>query len=164
MKLYEIKDTYLAFMEAVESGEIPEEAIADTLAGVEGDFADKADNIACLIKSLKAEAAAIKQEADALTARVKSKANHAERLATYLLETMQALGKDKLETARNALKITQNPPRVVITDQSILYTLRPDLFTTSAPEPNKTAIKAAINDGVNIIGAELQASFRLGVK
>jgi hypothetical protein len=45
MNLYEINTEYLALMSAVENGEIPEEAIADTLEGIEGlfDFKGVAD-------------------------------------------------------------------------------------------------------------------------
>lgn len=164
MKLYEIKDTYLALIEAMESGEIPEEAIADTLEAVEGEFSDKADNIACLHKALKAEAAAIKQEADALASRAKAKMSKADALADYLLGSMQALGKDKLETPRNVLKVTLNPPSVVVTDEQALFSTRPDLFTTPEPIPNKTAIKASLNDGAELVGVELKRGYRLGVK
>lgn len=64
MKLYEISENYRAFMAAVDAGEIPEDAVADTLDGIEGAFDDKADAIACLIKELRLEAAGIKTEAD----------------------------------------------------------------------------------------------------
>ena len=50
MNLYEISADYQRFQEQVESGEIPEEAIADTLEAIEGNFDDKVDSIACIIK------------------------------------------------------------------------------------------------------------------
>ena len=52
MTLYEINQTYQEFFDKVESGEIPEEAVSDTLESLDGEFEDKADNIACYIKSL----------------------------------------------------------------------------------------------------------------
>lgn len=36
MTLYEISSTYAAFFAAVENGDIPEEAITDTLQGLSG--------------------------------------------------------------------------------------------------------------------------------
>ena len=48
MKLYEIAAEYQAFLDAVEAGEIPEEAIGDTLDGIVGEFDQKADNIAAI--------------------------------------------------------------------------------------------------------------------
>ena len=62
MNLYEISVDYRRFQEQVESGEIPEEAIADTLEAIEGNFDDKVDSIACIIKSLLAEAKEINEK------------------------------------------------------------------------------------------------------
>ena len=46
MTLYEIATDYKNFIEAVENGEIPEEAITDTLESIQSLLEDKADNIA----------------------------------------------------------------------------------------------------------------------
>ena len=55
MKLYEISDEYNQFLQAVEDEEVPIEAVADTLEGIKGEFNEKADNIACMIKNQEAE-------------------------------------------------------------------------------------------------------------
>lgn len=164
MKLYEITDTYRAFMDAVDAGEIPEEAIADTLASIDGEFDDKADNVACMIKSITAEAAAIKAEADALTNRAKAKAAAADRMRDYLLANMQALDKKKIETPRNVISLAKKPDSVVINDEAELYKLHPDLFTTPAPVPSKSDIKERLKNGEQLIGCELRGGFRLAVK
>ena len=52
MKLYEIANDYLALLQAIDEGEIPEEAIADTLEAIEGEIEFKADNLACVLKTL----------------------------------------------------------------------------------------------------------------
>ena len=62
MKLYEIANDYLALLQAIDEGEIPEEAIADTLEAIEGEIEFKADNLACVLKTLNAEVSAIKAE------------------------------------------------------------------------------------------------------
>ena len=36
MYLYELTDEYLKLLDAIDAGEIPDEAIEDTLAGIEG--------------------------------------------------------------------------------------------------------------------------------
>ena len=50
MRLYDIKEEYLKFKEMTENGEIPPEAVGDTLACIEGEPEVNADNIACIIK------------------------------------------------------------------------------------------------------------------
>lgn len=117
MKLYEISDTYRAFMAALDAGEIPEDAIGDTLDGIEGAFDDKADSIACLIKELRLEAAGIKTEADNLTARARRAQAKADRLQSYLFTHMQAMGKSRITTSRNALSLRKGPVSCRIEDE-----------------------------------------------
>ena len=93
MKLYEIAKEYQAFLDAVEAGEIPEEAIGDTLDGIVGEFDQKADNIACAIKGYMAEADALKKEEGALRDRRDSKMRKADQMKHYLSEQMQKMGK-----------------------------------------------------------------------
>ena len=93
MALYEIGQAYQYFLEQVEAGEVPEEAINDTLSGIEGDFKEKADNIACMIKNLERFIDAIKMEEKSLYTRRKSKENQVQRLKNYLMNSMLVLGK-----------------------------------------------------------------------
>ena len=63
MKLYEIKRNCLQDLQTWwKMARLKEDAIADTLESIEGEFEDKADNIACLIKTFDAEVEAIKAE------------------------------------------------------------------------------------------------------
>ena len=168
MKLYEIADTYRAFMAAVDAGEIPEDAVADTLDGIEGEFEQKADNIACLIKELRLEAQAIKEEADRLTARQRQKQAAADRLARYLQAHMQAMGKGKIETARNRITIKKNPVSCKILDEdTVLGFLQ--LHGMADCYKQETTIKKRellmrLKDGDEIPGAELDVSERIEIK
>ena len=118
--LYEISAQYASFLSAVESGEIPDEAIEDTLAGLDGDLNDKVDNIACLIKQLSAEADAIKTERDRLAERQQIKVHKAERLKDYIRQAMALSGKKKIETARNCVSLGKPGQRVEITNLDAL--------------------------------------------
>lgn len=70
-----------------------QEAWFDTLTGIEEEFDVKAENIAAYIKSLKAEADALKAEETALNRRRKVKESQIERMKTYLLENMQLINR-----------------------------------------------------------------------
>lgn len=86
MHLYEISENFRT-MAAMLEDEDPEvqAAAKDTLEAIQGEFSDKADNIACLIKELKADAEAIKEEADKLSQRAKAKKSKADwERAVYL--------------------------------------------------------------------------------
>lgn len=168
MKLYEIADTYRAFMAAVDAGEIPEDAVADTLDGIEGEFEAKADSIACLIKELRLEAKGIKEEADNLYVRQKQKQARADWLARYLQANMQATGNGKIETARNRITIKKNPVSCKILDEdTVLGFLQ--LHGMADCYKQETTIKKRellmrMKDGDEIPGAELDVSERIEIK
>lgn len=157
MTLYDISTQYQEFLSKVESGEIPEEAVSDTLEGLDGVFDEKADNIACVIKSLNAESQAIKEERDKLADRQKSKENTAQRLKDYLFTQMAFLGKTKLETARNVLSFRKSEAVVIVGDV-------PEKYLKVKTEPDKTAIKAALKAGADVPGAHIEQREGLVIK
>lgn len=165
MKLYELENDYMALMQAIEDGEIPEEAVADTLEAITGEIEVKADNIACLLKNLKAEAEAIRAEELRLAERRKAKENTHERLKEYLSDVLQRTGIDKVETARN--KITFRKSESVEVDETFIAWAtehRDDLLKYSVPTANKTAIKTAIKEGAEIVGAKLVSNRNIQIK
>lgn len=157
MRLYELTTDFLSFVEAVDNDEIPEEAIADTLESITMDIEDKADNIACMLKSLDAEITAIKAEATRLVERGRAKEKTYDRIKEYLADNLQRVGINNLETVRN--KITFRKSESVEVDEATFLgwadVHRDDLLTYTAPKANKTAIKKALKDGEAIPGAQI---------
>lgn len=149
--LYEIADNLAELFKAIEAGEIPEEAVQDTLDAAEGELADKIDNIACYIKQLQGEAAAIKTEEMALCARRKSKEGRADRLTRYLFDCLKRCGSERMETARSLVAIRKNPPAVQIADESRFVEWarenEAELLNFPAPKPDKTRIKEFLKAG-----------------
>ena len=168
MTLYDINQSRLEFFERIASGEIPEEAIPDTLASMDGEFDDKADNIACFIKSLLYDAQAIKSEADTLILRAFSKTHKAEKLTDHLFGELKFAGKSKIETARNILQIKSNPLSVQIANPERFIAWAKEnndsLLTYKEPAPDKKAIKTALQDGIKIPNVELVHAEKLTIK
>ena len=167
MTLYEIATDYKNFIEAVENGEIPEEAITDTLESIQSLLEDKADNIACLIKNMVADAEAIKAEETRLAERRKQKEATAERLKTYLSDMLTKAGQTKLETARNKMSFRKS--EVVTVDNEAEFiewamNENRDLLTFKAPTISKTAIKKALADGQAIDGVRIESKSNLQIK
>lgn len=165
MKLYEIAKDYLSFMEAIENEEIPEEAIADTLEAIEGEIEIKADNIACILKSLEAEATALKAEETKLAERRKAKERTYDRLKQYLSDTLQAIGLYKMESARNKISFRKSEA-VEVADGFIEWAKenRDDLLTYAQPKANLTAIKKLLKDGEEVAGAQLITKQNIQIK
>ena len=169
MRLYEIAQVLIDLRRDIEEGNIPEEAIADTLECVELALEDKADNIACWIKNLNAETAAIKAEEDKLKERRQAKEREAERLQRYLADMLTMAGVDKVETARNKITFRKNPPKVVIADEAAFIKWAQDnekgyFLNYGKPSISKTNVKDALDRGEAIPGATVASSVNIQIK
>ena len=149
MKLYEIDNAILECID-LETGEIIDTEQLDKLQ-MERDT--KLENVACWIKDLKAEAEALKNEKQALAERQKVAENKAESLKKWLAYALQG---EKFKTTKCAISFRKTEA-VEVTDEGLnnLMKEHDELLTYKAPEPNKTAIKQAIKDGLNVAGVQL---------
>lgn len=166
MTLYELGDQYKLLQHRIEEGEIPEEAIEDTLESIEGEFKHKTDNIACMIKNLEGESDLIKKEAESQLKRAASKKRKADRLKEYLKSQLAYLNIAKIETPRNCVSLKSNPAKLEIHPDFVNWAQNDneDLLKYQVPLPNKTAIKAAIQSGFNIPYVEVKKTERLEIK
>lgn len=141
----------------------------DTLDGIEGEIESKAENIACCIKDLRAESAAIATEKKQLDAREKRAKAKIQSLSAYLLETMQRVNLRKISTPRAALSVSDGRLSVKIPDEAGFIKWaqnsgRDDLLNFKAPEISKTAVRSAIEGGEEIPGASLGKTPSITIK
>lgn len=159
MRLFEITAAYQSFMDAIENGEIPESAIADTLESITATLEEKADNTACVIKNITAEIFALKAEERKLAERRRIKENQVERLREYLSNALIQSEHTKIETARNKISFRKSES-VQIDDESafIEWAMKDndEYLTYKEPAINKTAIKRALADGKEVKGAYIE--------
>ena len=158
MKLYEIDNAILECID-LETGEVIDTGKLNELQ-IERDT--KIENVVLWIKDLKAEAEAIKAEKLALADRQKVAENKVESLKKWLA---YALDGQKFSTARCAVSF-RNTESVEVTDEGLeaLMNGYDDLLTYKKPEPNKTAIKQAIKDGLSVDGVRLECNTSVIIK
>ena len=149
MKLYEIENAILDCID-LETGEVIDTERLDALQ-MERDA--KIENVALWIKDLKAEAEAIKAEKMALAERQRVAENKAESLKKWLA---YALDGQKFSTAKCAISF-RKAEKVEISDVGMIRLMKEhdELLTYKEPEPNKTAIKQALKDGLTVQGVQL---------
>lgn len=150
MTLYEIDNAILECID-FETGEIID---TEKLESLQIEREAKIENVALWIKDLKAEAEAIKAEKLALAERQKVAENKAESLKKWLA---YALDGEKFKTAKCSVSF-RNTESVEVTPEGLENLMRggnDELLTYKQPEPNKTAIKQAIKDGLNVQGVQL---------
>jgi Siphovirus Gp157 len=162
-RLFEITDQYRALLALEDSADIPPEVIADTLEGLEGDFANKAEAVAKFILSLEATAESVADAADKMAARSKRLVKRAESIRQYLLLQFQAVDFKKIETNEIVISRRKNPPALYVSDETRV----PDVFWFQ-PEPppkriDKDAIKEAIKNGAAVEGCYVESAERIHI-
>lgn len=144
-----------------ETGEIDTEKVQSYLESLQVERGKKIENIAVYIKSLESEAQAIKTEEKRLKERREAKERKAERLKDYLKFSLLSVGDSKFETARCVLSFLTSK-QVIVSDMEKLdkaYVKERVEYTA-----DKTAIKKAIENGVEIDGAYIEEKKNLQVK
>jgi hypothetical protein len=164
MNLYKIDEAIYdilenGFSEDEETGEILFDE--SNLEELKMNRLDKWDNIASYIKSLKAEAEAMKAEEKNLSARRKAKESRVENLMSYMLHSMQNADQKKFETVRNKVS-TRKSKQVVIEMEDLI----PAQYITTkfVNTPAKTEISKALKAGEEVPGAKLEEKVNLVIK
>ncbi len=162
-KLFDISENYRALFDAFDDcDELTDDQIQayfDTLDGIEGEFADKAENTACFIKELDADVKALDELAEEFAARARAKKNLIKRLKEMLLNNMQVCGIKKIDRPRAVISLRNNAESVTIEDERKLVKWleknAPEMLNYEDPEISRTRVKSALKDGIEIPGAQL---------
>jgi DNA repair ATPase RecN len=161
--LYEIRSDYLEALEVLADPELdmPPEAIADTLEGLEGQLQEKAINVAAFLRHLEATAEAIKEAEARMAKRRSAIEKRAAGLRDYLKLNMEATGIRRIESPWFELAIQKNPPAVEIDDEAAV----PVEFKreVTAIKIDRAALKAALKERA-IPGARLTTGTRLAIR
>lgn len=156
--LYELGSQYNELLDMLENGEYTLDDLHDTIEMINGEFDEKATNLALVINMEKGESEKIKTEIDRLTALKKYRDNNVKRLREYLLGQMQSVNKVTIKSPLAVISVTNSPekideddPRWGVKGQAFVEWAqknnRDDLLYFYDPEPDKKAIKAALDAG-----------------
>lgn len=124
-------------------------------------FEDKAEAYALTIKNLMAFAKQAKEESDSLKKRADSAKNRAEKLREHLAQAMNAVGKNKIETARAAVSFRKSTAVNITNENAIPLNL---WKITTDRKLDKAEIGKRLKSGEIVPGAELQTHMNLQVK
>lgn len=159
MNLYEMTEAARQLYDMFSAGDIPEEAVNDTLEslGVEG----KIEDYCHVIGQFNADVVMLDNEIERLKAKKDAAKKGIDRMKAALSEYMRATNTEKTKAGTFALSFRKSEA-VVIKDEAAIPAEFIKTKTTTAPD--KTAIKAAIKNGQEIAGAELQVNQNLQIK
>lgn len=151
MKLFELTGQYQKLLSMVDD-ECDIQAIQDTLEGIEGMIADKAESIAKLIKSIEADEQAIKAEEKRLYDRRKALENRRNSIKEYLETQLISAGIDKVKGTLFTISIQNNPPSVNIQDDA---TVPEKYYIPQPPKLDKRALLDDLKAGAVYEGIEM---------
>ena len=151
--LYELTNDYLTLLDMAEDPDIDEQALIDTMEGIEGEIEIKADGYARVMKQLEATSTNLEYEEKRLMNRRKTIDRNIKRMKQALQDAMVATGKPKFKTDLFSFTIRKNPASVVIDRETCIP---PEFLIPQDPKIDKKAIKAAIDRGDDIKFAHLE--------
>lgn len=139
-KLYEIKNEFNELLLMADEQGLSLDDIKDTMDGIEFEFEEKADSTAKMIRTLIADADAVKAEKDRLADREKALRNSADNLKKYLETMMLEVDKKKFKTKLFSFNIQNNAPSVKVEVEELL----PKKYLI--PQPDKVDKKQLLKD------------------
>ena len=161
--LYALAADYLDVLALLEDPDADVLELEKTLDSIAGLLTQKADNIAALVQHIEGMAAMRKAEADRMRDLAVQDQKRAERLRSYLLRHMQALGSERIDTARFKISVRTNPPSVSLLEQMLV----PEEFmrTVTTTSIDKRAILEHYKSTGEIpAGVDITRSTRLDVR
>ena len=159
MSLYHISSEMQTVIDAMLEGgaDSPEAmtALDEHLKGLEAALESKAEGYAGVIRELEMRATARTEEVKRIRALADADATLAQRLQERLRDAMIATGTTRVETARFRITVQANGGKQpLVIDPGAVDDL-PAAMTRIVREPDKEAIRAALEAGDSIPGCEL---------
>lgn len=127
-----------------------DEAFIDSLEGLT-DLDSFMSKLVIKINELESHAEGLKALEATYSSRRKRMLSSAEKLEELAYKVMTDVGKTRLALPEATFSIARTPRKVIITNPEEI----PDEFQRITKEPNKTAIKQALENGKQVIGAIL---------
>ncbi len=117
------------------------QAIQDTMAGIQGEFEVKADNIVMLRRNIEGDIGAIESEIDRLSELKRVKANSVAQITDYLRRNMDAANIKTIKRPLFTITLASGKERVVVDNEDAVPDELTSVSTKIAPDKNAIAAK-----------------------
>lgn len=108
MTLYEMNQSWQEVFELLLDPDVPEEAVYDSIEGIEAGMEEKADSYAKILKSMEGDTAQIDAEIKRLQERKQAINRRHDWMKQSLFDMMKATGRTKFKTALFSFGIQRN--------------------------------------------------------
>ena len=156
--LYEMTEVSRQLIDLFENEEIDEQTLQDTLdaIGVEG----KLEDYCKVIRQLEADAFVYKTEKLRFGEKQSRAEKSVERMKTAIARYFEAVGKTGEKAGAFDIKIRKSE-QVVVDD---ILKIDDSYLRYKMPEPDKTAIKKALKEGVKLEGVHIEEKNNINIK
>ncbi|MGM0220035.1 siphovirus Gp157 family protein [Enterococcus sp. AZ126] len=159
MKLYELTGNYNQVLELAE--QLDAETLKDTLDSIDEAIEIKVENTAKVVRSLEGNVDAIDAEIKRLTAKKSTLNNNIKGIKSYMQESMEQVGKDKIKGQLFNIGIQNNPQSVNVMDEK---KINMNYFIEQPPKLDKKLLLADLKEGKEVEGAEIQQTRSLRIR
>jgi hypothetical protein len=166
--LYELAAEYQKLLDiALESDEIDDETF-EYIQKLDGAIEKKIENIACVIKELENNTGIVNNEIDRLSERASRYYKNLKALKSYVVNTMEQVGKKKIETPTMTLGVRKSESTEIDNEfieeakEKNLYKLM--RIVPERVEADKTAIKEYIKQGNKLEHAKIVEKKNLSIR
>ncbi len=162
--LYDLTVERIALKNKLETLDLDQVTIEDTLEGESTEIQSKIENYGFIIREMESFADAIKAEEDRLSKRRKIAENRVEQIKQWLKSNMEACGIHKIEYPAFTIAVQNNPASVVVDMESAIPEGYMRIPEPPPMMPNKKLIAEALKAGLDVPGCHLSQSTRLVIK
>ena len=155
--LYDISSDYKELLDLMQSAEVDEQKIRDTIesTGLKDDFRSKVDGYLYVIDDIEASNERIRNEEKRLASRRQMQEKNVRRMKDMLTDTMQLLDIQKERTDRYTVWVQNNPIKLSIQDDQFIPK---EFYEEQQPKLNRKKLTDYMKEGKEIKGVELTQS------
>ena len=154
--LYDIAEEYRELLDLMQSAEVDEETIQDTIeaTGLKDDFRNKVDGYLYVIDDLEASNDRIKNEEKRLAERRRMQEKNIRKMKDMLTDTMQLLDIQKEQTDKYTVWVQNNNVKLNIEDEQFIPK---EFYEEQQPKLNRKMLTDYLKENKNksIKGVEL---------
>lgn len=156
LSLYEMAEDYRAALAVLAEADVDDQAVADTLEGLQGELSLKAANVAAFLLNLEAEAEATRAAEERIRKRRQLLEKRSAQLRDYLLGSLLRAGIAEIAALDHSFRarVLRGRESVVVEDAGALPADFVRVHVTE--EPDKVRIAQAIKAGEAVPGAHLE--------
>lgn len=157
--IYDVNNAFTSLAEMLANGDLTQEDFSSALVELEETKIEKCGNAIKYLNMRKQMIEAMKAEEKRISTMRKSLESGSKSLEEAFAYVLRNMGGKEVITPYGVMKFHKNPPSVMIDDISKI----PDKYKTTKidVQPDKKAIKKAIDNGEKVAGCHIEQSEKL---